>query len=298
MNDIFSRFSFIPVYRNEKKLYEENMVTQTITYSPQMLMHRGCGRSMLARSDTAGTAIRFAPPPRLTQFRPPRQYLMNRHISRMMGSGTMDRWCTPSVLGRTTLARSDTASTMAAVLPRSVLIRPPREDLANPFTTVIWKLVEGSRWWTQSTSGRVTLARSDTAKIVHQSWLVLTALPDSVLIRPPREDKALSCCPSGIEPWTKGRWCTPPIRVDKSAAVLLNAGMYCRGSSPPIRKRGSMSVVDDSYLFRHWSTPPIRGGMQFPFDVEKAYFRHGSSPPIRSGTGMFVYKMLGSSVPI
>lgn len=49
------------------------MNTHDLTYGLMQQLHRACGRSALARSDTAGNTISHAPPPRSTLVRPPRE---------------------------------------------------------------------------------------------------------------------------------------------------------------------------------------------------------------------------------
>lgn len=90
--------------------------------------------------------------------------------------------------GRSSLARSDTAgsSITKTHIPRVIVFRPPRIDLACRIGKSKSRLVDTSQWRTPLVHGRSILARSDTANIA--------------IITPPKND---STCRPPLRKWVK-----------------------------------------------------------------------------------------------
>lgn len=145
------------------------MVAHSNTYCRLLPVQHCHTRSSLARSDTASIAITHSllceskfRPPRSTILRPPRD---GTYLPRNMERAKIHRWRTLFVCERSVLARSDTASIAVAESQsqRSMLLRPPREDLIG---NRMERFVKTSRWRTPSICARSTLARSDTANSI------------------------------------------------------------------------------------------------------------------------------------
>ncbi len=214
------------------------------------------GRSILARSDTASSAMQHSPfyesmvrPTRSPIFKPPRADVASRIGKRKGRLVDSSQWRTPLVFGRSILARSDTASSTIQHSPfyesmarptRSPIFKPPRADVASRIGKWKSRLVDSSQWRTPLVHGRSILARSDTASsaMQHSPFYESMICPTrSALFRPPRADLA-----SRIGKWKSrlvdsSQWRTPLVhgrsilaRSDTASSVMkhspLSASRY------------------------------------------------------------------------
>ncbi len=159
------------------------MVTHKQTYHRLQVVHLCRGRVSLARSDIAGNTMNHTLLSRSVILRPPREDIASM-VYRWRTKPVTNHWRTLSVSERSSLARSDTASNTITNPSRSIVLRPPREDIVHrwfvkrlrivrrrslpiregPFTVIVWKIigvVQGS-----SPEGTSPPIRSDATRYV------------------------------------------------------------------------------------------------------------------------------------
>lgn len=125
------------------------MTKHNITHGQHLPGCICCGRSSLARSDTASVAHEHNLP--LRSFRSP----LRKDCVRNTANGkkklvNTSQWCTPLVHGRSILARSDIASNAIthSLLQRSMFMRPLSEDIVSRICKWRTKHVDTSQWRT------------------------------------------------------------------------------------------------------------------------------------------------------
>lgn len=231
-----------------------------MTYGRLLPVCIRCGRSILARSLSAGIEIDTAHIPKESVFRPPRIDLQNRMIKRAMHPSDSRHWRTTLCLGRSTLARSDTAGNavrhmqhciMSIHPTRPLIFKPPRADVAGTVCIGSSARDGTDQRCTMHIRIRAILARSDTA----QNAVRLIRLPESVcrlpgnsILVPPRKGSMQKRRLMRFARENISHWRTAPSRHGPLSSHRQRIGTQslCVVSMGRIEHAARLSVPDHS----------------------------------------------------